>query len=531
MPVLSQAILAGQRAQLSAQTPLWIASMPQNGGLLVSSGDANFSAIYPGTQDFCWEMWLHLDSWQNQPSLIAAWGSGGNLQGVTESNLALTVSPNVDGNNGVAFQATVMGTYSTDISILPAATGFNAWVHVALCRIGSTVNVYANGALAAQITGVTANLDAATVGGDGFWMFTGPTGDRDQSWSWPIAGAFRNVRYTIGNNVYGNVSSFTPPSLLTDIAPVTGTQYIWWPAYDSALGIPNYTPDYEGSTTWSWTSQNGSGASFRIQNILSAYPAYTNYTPYVGATLSGTKGTWTNNGTAPNQPKITTTGITPLYGNSCGNFTATGTDVRISSADSTLADWSQAVLLYIWFYVPATITNERKTIIAVETTNGAVLHIGRAGQGLDWVSVSATGGAELAYGPHIWARNAWNFLCVQKFWEGSVGPISAWAGANGDNYAVNLNLVDAGGSTFTFASGGNVSIGCTTGSNVSCQMYFNQILGFYSGYSGTTASQYSPSQATIPIMTIPAGNYASESICFDFQGTNGNTSIQPVYPV
>jgi hypothetical protein len=199
-----------------------------------------------------------------------------------------------------------------------------------------------------------------------------------------------------------------------------------------------------------------------------------------------------------------------------------------------MGSFSGGFLIYIWFYVPATITNEKKTIIAVENTDGFVLSIGRTGLGLDWLSVSAFGGAELAYGTHIWARNAWNFLCVQKYYDGSPSnsTFTAWAGAQGDNYAANLNLTDNGATAFNFAASGNVSIGCTSGSNVSSQMYFNQILVFSSPFTSALVGNFAPDAASIPVLVIPTINYQNSSLtaAFDFQGTNGDTNIQPVYP-
>jgi hypothetical protein len=337
------------------------------------------------------------------------------------------------------------------------------------------------------------------------------------------------MRYVIGDSVYGNVSTITPPSLTANISAITGTQYIVYPSPTSQIRYNGtYVPDYDGAS-WQFTPYNGSGGAGAPTNVLYAYPSD------VQETVSGypvyppqSKGTWTNNGTNPNQPKITTGGPTPLYGTSCGDFTATGTNVNISSSDSAMADFSQSLVYYIWFYVPANITNECKSIINVETTNGFQLNIGRPGQGLDWVSVYAFGGSELSYAPHIWARNAWNFLCIQRENGGSGGPLSAWAGANGDTVAVNLNMSDNGVGTFAFAGSGTVTIGCPTGSTVSCQMYFNQILGF-TEYNDL-ASIYPYNEPTIPIIPIPTQVYSSQAIGFDFQRTNGSTNIQPIAP-
>jgi hypothetical protein len=89
-------------------------------------------------------------------------------------------------------------------------------------------------------------------------------------------------------------------------------------------------------------------------------------------------------------------------------------------------------------------------------------------------------------------------------------------------------MTDTGAAAFSFASTGTVSIGCPTGSTVSCQMYFNQILGF-ADFNATPAI-YSSSAPTIPIIAIPTQYYPGEAIGFDFQGTNGSTNIQPISP-
>ena len=526
MPVLSQAVLAGQRAQPSPQTEAWQVDNDAWGGLAIQNSDPNFASLFPGVQDFCWETWVNPSAWTNQPGLIVAWGLGSGPPAT--SNLSLTVSPNFDGSNGIAFDAYIMGVATTRIATLTSSY-WNTWIHLAFCRIGSTINVYANGILVGQMTSVTTNLDLTTVAADQWWTYTGPVGDRDQSYDYPVGGNWRNMRYTVGNNVYGNVSSFTPPPLEVNLAPVSGTQFIFWPDENTNLSVTPVVADY-ASVTYQFTRWNGNATNTYPTSALYAYPQNILITP--SSVYDATaKGTWTNNGTAPNQPKITTAGPSPIIGTSCGDFTATGTNVRISSSDTSAANMSGSFLIYIWFYVPANITNEKKTILAVENTDGLVLNIGRTGQGLDWLSISAYGGAELTYGQHIWARNAWNFLCVQKQFQGVAGPLTAWAGAAGDNYATAINL-SADITATTFANSGNISIGCTSGSTVSSQMYFNQILIFNSGFGGYQTGVYAYNATSIPIFILPTINYqnAGLSAAFDFQGTNGNTNIQPVYP-
>ena len=523
---IAQAVIMAGDLQPQENTPLWVGQTQDNGGMFIPNSDPDYANLYPGTADFCWETWIKPYQWYNQPASVVSWGTS-NL-GI--DTFGLGIRPDATGGAAgvIGFSIIIPGYTSTQIATLTPSY-WNTWFHVAMAKIGTTINVWAAGILVAQITGVTTTLDYATLGGNGHWLFTGPVGDRDESFASPLGCFFRNMRYVIGNNVYGNVSTITPPPLTTNISAITGTQYIWWTTPSSTMYYDGtYIPDYDGAS-WQFTSYNGAGTNPRSQSLLTAYPSETSMTPYIIPQGGYAKGTWTNNGTAPNQPQITTGGPTPLYGTSIGDFTATGTDVRISSSDSSFGGFSEAFLIYIWFYIPATITNECKSIITAEVADGFQLNIGRPGQGLDWLSVYAKGGAEKAYAPHIWARNAWNFLCVEKIYEGLPGPVCAWAGANGDTVATNLNLTDTGAEAFTFASG-TVSIGCPAGSTVSSQMYFNQILGFSSAYSSAQVGIFPFGTATIPIIDIPTQYYPDLAVGFNFQGTNGQTSIQPIAP-
>jgi hypothetical protein len=527
---IAQGILAGGRLQPAAQSQFWQAYDDLCAALYVGNGDPNFASLYPGTQDFCWECWINPQAWYNQPALIVSWALGAG-SAVAGSNFSLGISPNIDGSNTIAFDAYVLGASTTRIATLPS-TYWNTYIHVAFLRSGSNINVYANGILVGQLTNFTGNLDVATTGGGAWFAFCGPVGDRDQSNPYPLSAYWRNMRYTVGNSVYGNVSSFTPPSLTANIAPTAGTQFIFWPSTTTDLTTSPIVADY-ATVVYQFVPYNGNATAVYPQTSLYAYPSLVQLIPLVPSYGGGSAGTYTNNGTGNATPKITTTGPTPVLGNSCADFTATGTNVRISSTNSSLSSINRAFCIFIWFYVPANITNEMKSIINVEVTDGFVLRIGRPGQGLDWVSVAAYGGSELAYGAHIWARNAWNYLVVQRKDTGTVGAISAWAGANGDNYAVNLNMTDTGGTGFLFANPGNVSIGCPSGSAVSSQMYFNQLMVFGSGNdNGQQAGVYDPAAATIPIAYVPTTAYpGSPMYClFNFQGTNGNTNIQPIAP-
>ena len=514
------------------------------GGWLIPNSDPNFANLYPGTQDFCWEGWVNpiwfiggFAGWGN--GMLVQWGSGGDSGwaaapfsiGMTGGNVPYGTLPDI------ALTVNVQGTsIGTQVLTLPGAAYLNHMVHVAINRVGSTINGYLNGQLALQATGFTTDLSYGNIGGDGHWYFTGPPTSRGQMYSNCFQGSARNIRWTIGNNVYGTVSSFTPPDIRANIPPTTGTLYCFWPTSWSTIGWstnPVY-PDYGGGT-WAfqpYNSNSGSCSPISVQSTITyTGVAYTS-TPYLVFGSNGSGGTWTSPGTAPNQPTITSGGPSPVYGTTCADFTMTGTDVRIFSTDSSLANFSGSFLLFVWFYMPATITNECKSIINVETTNGMVVNIGRVGMDIDWLSINSFSGTELSYGQHTWARNAWNCLIVQQYNPGNgSAPIYAWAGTNSENYASPITMTDSGASTFVFDSAGNVSIGCPTGSSVSSEMYFNEILLFAGTYNGTTWTNCYPTDGTpVPVQQFAPDIYDGTQCLFTFQGAAGSTNIQPVGP-
>lgn len=524
MPSLNQPVLFGGRLQQAPAVSEWILNdRVSSSSLWMNSGQTNFTNIFPGTQDFCWETWMFPNGWFNQPTMICGWGSGGNAGNPSVSNFSIAVT-NLDFDPNI--NVYLLGTTSTVIAGVPQADFLNKWGHIAVARIGSVINVWYNGTLVSQMTGVTADISYANIGGDGWWWQGGPVGDRDQTYAYGFSGFGRNMRYTIGNNVYGNNTTITPPSLTDNIPAVTGTQYIWWPASNSAAapaaapgGI--WSPDYS-AVTYEFQSQAGDSTSASVTTQVIAMPSTSSSTVYSLTPSYGyepgpiTPGTWTSNSV-----QLTTTGPTPVYGTSCGDFTASGTGVNITSSDTSLLSNMGDTLMYIWFYVPGNITNECKDLISNEVTDGFVLNIGKPGLGLDYLTVTNYQGTVLASAPHIWARNSWNFLVFQR--DGS-GICSAWAGAASDNYAINLNLVDSGASAFAFAAPATVSIGAKTGSTVSSQMYINSIQYYAGSYDGSSVL-FANDFAGVPVQTEVITN--NGCLTFMFQGTNGQTNIQP----
>ena len=527
---LAQGFMLAQETQRAPASGLWTYQSNGECSVYMNPSATNYANNFPGTQDFCWETWIRPSSFVNNPVMITAWGSGGNAGSPANSLFSLYIDNN---NIGSLFgvRARVLGSTTTTITAISEAAMFDGeWYHLAMSRSGTTVSVWYRGQLYALLEDFTGDLSEANVLGDGYWIGAGPTGDRDETYPWGIRAAFRNTRWTIGNAVYtAGAFTITTPSLLEEIQPVTGTQWIWWPqnttdAFYDTFSVP-WIPDYNGGS-YTFTGASGTTAGAQVDQVGYTLPDNYSVTPLKFGNGQLTTGTWTNNGAAV----ITSTGPTPIIGTTCADFTSNTTNNNISSTNSELRNWRDSFFLTMWFYVPGDIINESKTVISCEGVgNGFVLNIGRPGQGLDWLSVYAADDTEVAYAKNIWARNAWNYITVQaRVVTGNVGPISAWAGVNGDSYAKNLNMIDAtGGAYYAFGDATTVRIGSKSGSTVSCQMYLN-LIQQTNRYSNTGPSVvYPDDQATIPVQAWQYRHFAPGET-FTFQGTPLSTDIQPL---
>lgn len=536
--------MLSQEAQPAFPTAgIWTYESTFTSGMYMPTDAPNFANMFPGTQDFCWETWIQPRSkifFLSQQALITSWQSGGNAGGPGASNFALYFDNSTSVSGLMTIRAKLFGELSIGIrEVNPALILDSEWHHVAMSRSGTTVSVWYNGELYGLIEDNTSNLTQANVGSDGYWMTGGPAGDRDESWPSGINACFRNTRWTIGNAVYTPGLTITPPSLVDQLPAVTGTQWVWWPNnttnafYYASGGISTnpWLPDLNPGG-YQFTSVAGDTSGASVSPVGKVLPTNQQTTPALFDLFDAqVTGTWTNAGSLGSQPVITTSGPPggPIIETACGDFTATGTDVRISSTDSPLLNWNNSFFATLWIYVPANITNECKTLIYCSgASNGFVLNIGRPSQGLDWLSVYTSGDTELAYAPHIWARNAWNYITIQQgYGNGSTenGQISAWAGANGDSYAKNLNMTTVTAPIYSGTT--TVSIGCKPGSTVSCQMYVNLIQQTQGQSNFGYSDLYLSSQALIPMQTWQYRKLVPGET-FTFQGTNGATNIQPI---
>jgi len=523
-----QAIDIGSSAQPPAGSTAWGIRSPVFAYTKLDGSVTNFNQLSPGTGDFCWEVWVSITNLNGQ-----LFGFG-NLP-------SSTFECHCQDNGGGTFQLTfnVNGNGpSTANNFTTSQYIGQGWMHVAFSRSGTTVSTWLNGQLASRLTGFTDSLDAAAAAT--IWIMGGPVGDRDQNYGYQTDGSWRNMRYVTGNSVYGTATSFNPPPVELNIPVITGTKFIWWVnstsdfyAFGGPFSYGPWTPDYIADPNWLFTTGSGSSSSYFPYKIPYVFPGGdTAFPDGAGGTSVFQLGSFTNMGTAPNQPVVTGSGpaVPGIWANTIGDFTKTGTNVRIyNSTAETLSPGAFSFTYILYFYVPDNITNECKNLLVTEATNGLVMNIGRTGYGLDWLSFETYEGVEKAYGPHVWARNAWNYLVVQRHvgtYDGTP-QLAAWGGWAGLSNVPKIPLVDNGLSTYAFAGGVQpFSIGCKAGSNVSCQMYLGEVwtwlnTEFTPFYDFT--SPYISQQVVAPFP-----NYSNAALAIIFNGTPGDTTFTQV---
>lgn len=499
-------------------------SNQNNANMILPNSVANFNNLLPLTGDFCWEMWCSIDGLGGQMF------SFGNLPGYQ-----FGVSFYQPGDGTAALSFLVGGGQGPDTYYYAPASNYAGagWMHLAFARSGTTVSTWVNGVLSARLSNFTGTIDSSV--STTIWIFGGPVGDRDETYGYSTTGSWRNLRYVLGDSVYGTSNSFIPPPVSENIPVITGTQYIWWlnPTSDiPERGVFNYdprTPDYTADAAWLWNTGTGASNGTLPVKMPFVFPGGDPAYPLTNYSTGFSRGSFTNMGTAPNQPIITSAGpaVPGFWANTVGDFTATGTNVRIyNSGAQTLSPGDQSCIYILYFYVPGNITNECKNLLVTEAANGFVLNIGRTGYGLDWVSIETYEGTELAYGAHVWARNAWNYLVIQRLCSPylSAYNFAVWGGWAGASTVPKIPMYNAGFTTYAFAGSNQpFSIGCKAGSSVSCQMYLGEIWTWIGNYASEFYDFNSPfiSQQTV----TPFVNYGDAALAMIFDGANGSTTF------
>lgn len=194
-------------------------------------GTTDYLALNAGsslslTGDFTVEFFARFSSLTSYRTPLAlASGSGGG-----ENYLQSTTS------GGTSF--TWGGWASTNLS---GGTGFstNTWYHLALCRSGSTIRSFKDGALIATGTG------SGTIPSSGGYVYIGS----QNSTQWFFSGYISNLRILKGSAIY--TAAFTPPS--TNLTNITNTALLMGQYQAFALDFSNnaIASSKGGSTTYS----------------------------------------------------------------------------------------------------------------------------------------------------------------------------------------------------------------------------------------------------------------------------------------
>ena len=160
---------------------------------------ADAAGLEIGNEDFTIECWFYLTAGSNFQYFVS---KGTNTDFVPYQLI-------IDNTNKPAFYASTNGSSFAASLVSSIAAQLNTWNHLAVCRVGSTVTMYLNGASVATGTVSGALFDntrAVGVGG-------GSSGTN------VVTGYLSNVRIVKGTAVY--TAAFTPPT--TPLTAISGT--------------------------------------------------------------------------------------------------------------------------------------------------------------------------------------------------------------------------------------------------------------------------------------------------------------------
>jgi hypothetical protein len=228
-----------------------------------SNQSLNYAAQTPfsfGTGDFTIEFWAYpTGGLASSPSYIDFRGSS-----------VASPAPVLYNDNGtltywVAGSTRITTTYST----------LNAWVHIAVCRIGTSTRMYVNGT---QVGATFTDANSYTVGTGG--PYIGQNGAGGGYYT----GYMSNVRIVKGVGVY--TGTFTPPTAPlaitqpdgTNIAAITGTQ--------TSLLLP--------ATSGAFSADISSNKYAVAASTLA--PTWNAASPFTGTGYKNRVYTWTGNG-------------------------------------------------------------------------------------------------------------------------------------------------------------------------------------------------------------------------------------------
>lgn len=548
---MSEGSTAGPNSLLQSHTANVYYS-PWDQYVYIDSADTNFSQLIPGTGDFCIEIFIYgYDGgggvWSFGTSVS---GSGTLLLPDVAGLVGVQYSVYGAGNNG--FYGDPLGTsfgYTWPDAGATMNLGYNeAWHHLAYIRSGTSMKMFVDGKLLPAFDGGgnpypypegDNNFTRDLQPGQPFYMFGGPLGQYDASNNFSFPCYWRNFRYTLGSTVYDVTKPYiNAPNWWEDLPSLTGTKILMVPG-------PGVTVSSSG-----FTNESTSALPMTIQNVT----PYGNYSTIVSAEWPGPSGfemnigtgtntsqTWTASGT-PATPKIVTTATAgapaPFFGTSCGDFTMTGTNVKINAAGSpTWWDFSPTTYYMIdgWIWVPENISATTRVLMASETNGALGIMMGTGiGQsnGIDQLGIFRVGNTAPDYAASFtWARNRWNYFAIAQsgFTDGSANPFQQWYffhAVEGENSAqgIPLSVGTQGAPSFTFPASTSVSIGGYSGaSSTSLGCYLNMIRVSNNVIASVNALTYSFRGTDIPLTLPPVGTNTVQLMLF--QGANGSTSF------
>lgn len=175
------------------------------GGSMYFDGTGDYltvpdSALWVFTGDFTIEAWIYLSTLATEQTVVSQWnGAGSN----TNSAWSLTVT-----TAGRLKSSSMVNVTQTDVTATSTLITTGAWFHVAATRSGSTVRLFVNGVLDANVGTVSGSINNISMP-----VAIGAI-NSNNVYVLPLTGYISNLRIVTGTAVY--TSNFTPPT-----APLT----------------------------------------------------------------------------------------------------------------------------------------------------------------------------------------------------------------------------------------------------------------------------------------------------------------------
>ena len=489
-------------------------------GQYLNCGDQ--TAYEFGSGAFTIEAWVYLTSFASTCTIASKY-VGGNV-GASEFVFWVTTS-------GVLAIALDGGGGEDYIQSASGAIALNNWYHVAVCKSGSTVYLFANGNLLTSGTSsrtLNSTSTSLTLGG----ITTGSS----------LTGYISNLRILKGTALY--TAAFTPPS--GALQPITNTSLLTCAYPTFRDGSTNaFTLTAVGATVDTsnpfptsvlpnpalGNAGNGIYTMSQYAALLAAnqWPAIDPYYENVTLNLHGNAGTVLpfNTDASTNNFQVTQVGdtrpsnYTPFIANGYWSNYFDGSGDYLSIADANALDFAGDFTVEAWVFVPTTSGSARTIIHKADTNVGYALVLISAGN----IEVQCT---SLQFNStSILPLNQWNHVAMVR--NGS--------GTNNVKFYLNGVLDGQGTNTTDTASSVTLGIGAVARSGAAG---VNPLNGYISNVrtvaSAVYTSAFTPS--TIPLtaitntslLTCQSNRFVDNSTNNFTVTRNGDTAVNPYQP-